>query len=124
MPRRISSDMYFFVGGQLLDSISVEDALGADDEGIDRTGGEIGPGTQNQQVCGGQALMLFENREYMLIRTRTGLHNLPSENKFKILGYTFNQAWKMQDSLEERMQSAKQSLVERCEDLQRQRCTM
>ena len=40
------------------------------------------------------------------IRTTIGLHNLPFEKKFKILGYTFNQAGRMQDSLDERMQSA------------------
>ena len=37
---------------------------------------------------------------------RTGLHKLPFEKKFKILGYTFNQVGRMQDSLDERMQSA------------------
>ena len=40
------------------------------------------------------------------MRTRTGLHQLPFEEKFKILGHIFNQAGRTQDSLEERMQSA------------------
>ena len=40
------------------------------------------------------------------IRTSTGLHTLPFEKKFKILGYTFNQARRMQDSLDESMWSA------------------
>ena len=39
----------------------------------------------------------------MRIRTSTELHTSPFEKKFKILGYTFNQARRMQDSLDERM---------------------
>ena len=42
----------------------------------------------------------------MTIRTRTGLHKLPFEKKFEILGCTFKQAGRMQDSMDERMQSA------------------
>ena len=42
----------------------------------------------------------------MKIRTITGLHTLPFEKSYKILGYTFNQARRMQDSLDETMWSA------------------
>ena len=34
---------------------------------------------------------------------------LPFENKFKILGFTSNQAGKMQDSLDEKMQGANEA---------------
>ena len=40
------------------------------------------------------------------IRTRTGLHKLSFEKKFKILGDVFNQTERKLDSLDERMQSA------------------
>ena len=40
------------------------------------------------------------------IRTRTGLHNLPFEKKFKILRHTSNQAGRTRDSSEQRIHSA------------------
>ena len=42
-----------------------------------------------------------EEIEDMVIKTVIGEHRLPLEKKFNILGYVFNQAKKMQDSLEE-----------------------
>ena len=100
MPRRRSLNLQFCGCGQALDPVSLEDAPGADDEGFDRGGGEVGP---NQQVCGGHALMLTRKMGDTRIRTSTGLHTLPFEKKFKFLGYTFNHARRMQDSLDERM---------------------
>ena len=47
-----------------------------------------------------------EKMDDMTTRTRTRLHKLPFEKKFKTLGYTFNQTRRTQDSFEERMQSA------------------
>ena len=44
--RKRSSDMQLYVGGQFLDFVSLKDAPGADDEGVDRGGGEMGPNLQ------------------------------------------------------------------------------
>ena len=35
---------------------------------------------------------------HVTIRTRTGMHTLPFEKKFKILGYNFNQARRLQSA--------------------------
>ena len=43
MRRKRPSDMQLCVGGQFLDFVSLKDAPGADDEGVDRGGGEMGP---------------------------------------------------------------------------------
>ena len=48
----------------------------------------------------------FEKMDDIMISTRTGQHIIQFEKSFKILGYTFNQAGRTHDSLEERMQSA------------------
>ena len=42
--RTSASDMQFHVDRQLLDHVSLKDASGADDEGLDGGGGEVGPG--------------------------------------------------------------------------------
>ena len=47
-----------------------------------------------------------EEMEDITICTRTRRGKIPFEKSFRILGYSFNQAWKTQDCLEERMQSA------------------
>ena len=65
-----------------------------------------------------------EKKDDIKIMTRTGVHKLPFEKKFKILGYTFNQARRTQDNLEKRMQSANKAWWQRCEDLQKQRRTV
>ena len=44
-----------YVSAQLLDHVSLNVALGADDEGLDWGGGEVGPGADTPEVCGGQA---------------------------------------------------------------------
>ena len=60
-----------------------------------------------------------------MIETETDSHNFPFERSFMILGYIFNPARKMQDSLEEIMNATcERSLVERREDLQKQRYTV
>ena len=44
--------------------------------------------------------------EDVMIDTKKSPHKFLFEKKFKILGYTFNEAGRTQDSLEDRMQSA------------------
>ena len=41
--------------------------------------------------------------EHIVIDTATGPHELPSVEKFKIMGYMFNREGKMQDPLEEKI---------------------
>ena len=98
---RRTSNLQLQVGVQLLDSTSFKDALGADGEGLDRGSGEVGTGAQAglwwTSTCADERMDDTETR------TETGLHKLPFEKKFKILGYTSNQAGRTQDSLEERM---------------------
>ena len=65
----------------------MEDAPEADDEGIDRGGGEVKLGAQTSKS-------VME----VTIRTRTGMHTLPSEKKLEILEYTFNQARRLQSA--------------------------
>ena len=67
LPRRRSLNLQLCVGGQALDPVSLEDAPGADDEGLDRGGGEVGP---NLQVSGGQALTL--SKRWTTLRSRRG----------------------------------------------------
>ena len=43
MPKRRTSNLQFYVGGHLLEALSLKDVLGADDDGLDRGGGEVGP---------------------------------------------------------------------------------
>ena len=48
-PRRRSQNLQFHVGGQALDPVSLKDALEVHDEGFDRGGGEIAPGTKTSK---------------------------------------------------------------------------
>ena len=79
--------MQFCLGGQLLNPFSLKDAPGADDEGLDRGGGEVKLGAQTSKSV-----------VDVMIRIRTGMYTLPFEKKFKILGYTFNQARRLQSA--------------------------
>ena len=45
----------------------------------------------------------------MVIKTTAGEHKSPSADKFTILDYIFNHEGKMQESLDERMQTANQA---------------
>ena len=47
-----------------------------------------------------------EMMDDITISTRTGRHKIRNEKSFRFLGYSFNQAGRTQDSLEERMQHA------------------
>ena len=94
----------FYVGGELLDSVSLKDAPGADDEGLDRGSGEVGFGAKIASLWW-PSISADDRMDDMKSWTRTRLHKLPFEKKFKILGHTFDQARRTQDSLEERMQS-------------------
>ena len=82
----------FFVGGQALDSFSLKDAPGADDELVGRSGG-VGPGSRRASLWW-TSTWADERVDDIKIRTETGLHKLP----FSSL-YTFNQAGRTQDSL-------------------------
>ena len=62
--------------------------------------------------------------EDITICFRTRRHRIPFEKCFKIQGYSFNQAGKTQDCAEERKQKCEQILVERREDLPKQRGEM
>ena len=110
--------------GHLWDPISLKDAPGAGDERFHRGSGGLGPGTRTSKSVVDKYRLEEEKMDNMTIRTRTGLHKFPFGKKFKILGYTFNQAGRMQDSLDGRMQSANKDLVERSEDLQKRRRTV
>ena len=56
--RRRSPNLLPHAAGQLLDSISLKDAPGADDDGLDQGGDLKGRENENQQVHCGQALTL------------------------------------------------------------------
>ena len=49
---------------------------------------------------------LGEIEEEMLIHTAKGAHTLPYVDSFKIWGHVFNQAGRMQESVDEKMQRA------------------
>ena len=58
------------------------------------------------------------------IRKTTGLHKLPFEKKKKILGYTFQSAHKDAGQIGGKVAERGQGLVERRENLKKQRRTM
>ena len=105
LPRRRSLNLQLCVDGQALDPVSLEGAPGADDEGLDRGGGEVGLEPKPARLWWTRT-HADEKMDDIRIRTSTGLHKLPFEKKFKFLGYTFNQVRRMQDSLGESMWSA------------------
>ena len=66
----------------------------------------MGGGAETRTFMVNSYLTSEEEEEEIAIRTRTGQHRIPFEEHFKILGFSFNQAEKTQDSLEERKQNA------------------
>ena len=84
-----SSDVQLYMGGHLSDSPLLTDAPGAVDEGLDRGGGEVGPGAQNHQVCGEQALVLEDGRHKDQDEHRAAQTAVREEVQDP--GYTFNQ---------------------------------
>ena len=98
----VFSDFQFYVGGHLLDSISLENAFGTDNERNDRRGENMGPETKACQ-CVVDKYPRMKNRGHdEKDDDRSAQIAVPE--KFKVLGCIFNQAVTMQDSLEERMQ--------------------
>ena len=61
-----------------------------------RPSGQVGP-------CGAP---VHEREKDLVTETKKGPHTFPSDKSFKILGYIFKPAGKIQDSLDGRMQSA------------------
>ena len=60
-----------------------------------------------------------EMMDDITISTRTGRHKIRNEKSFRFLGYSFNQAGRTQDSLEERMQHANMAWCRDVQNLQK-----
>ena len=86
--------MQFYVGRELQDHVSLKDAPGQMMKG------------SIEEAEWWTSTYASEMTEDITIYTRTGRHIIPFDTGDKILDYSFNQAGKTQDCVEERMQNA------------------
>ena len=99
------------MGGQLLASLSLNDAPGADDDGLEAERWDLEP--RPASLCW-TSTHADERMDDIKIRTTTGPHKLPFELRFKILGH-FQSGQKDEEQLGGKDAECEQGLVERCE---------